>query len=215
MQEAVSKGEFAALIGVSPGRVSQYLTEGKITAAALVGQGRNAKINVERAKADLRLTLDVSQRLGNGSETNIEAGPAAAGVASMAGPTTYDGDAPRGTDHEIKLQKLEQLRRANRNAAVAEAKDAGLLIETVASKAEMGRVASAMLDVFEGGINDMAMAVAAKFELPQRDVKHLLRGVFRQIRDTAAKQMREKAIALPEVTQIVIEGEDTDQSAVS
>lgn len=213
MQEAVSKGEFAALIGVSPGRVSQYLTEGKISAGALVGHGRNAKINVERAKADLRLTLDVSQRLGNGIETNIEAGQPS--VGNTGGPPVFDPEAPRGIDHEIKLQKFEQLRRSNRNAAVAEARDAGILTETAAAKAELGRVASAMLDVFEGGINDMAMAVAAQFELPQRDVKHLLRRVFRQVREAAAKQMRDKAIDLPDVTQIVIEGEDTDQSAVS
>lgn len=211
--QLVSKGEFAAMINVSPGRVSQFIAAGQISRDAMVGSGQRAKINVERAKSDLRLTLDVSQRLGNGSETNIEPSP---GVTGTAAASVIDPDsAPRGADHEIKLQKLEQLRRANRNAAVAEARDAGLLTDTVASKAELGRVASAMLDVFEGSINDMAMAIAAQFELPQRDVKHLLRGVFRQTRETAAKQMRDKAITLPEMTQIVIEGEDTDQSAVS
>ncbi|MVA55958.1 hypothetical protein [Agrobacterium vitis] len=71
IQASVTKGQFAELIGVSPGRVSQYLTEGKISPAALDGVGRNAKINVERAKADLRLTLDVSQRLGNGIDTRL------------------------------------------------------------------------------------------------------------------------------------------------
>jgi hypothetical protein len=214
MQEAVSKGEFAAMIGVSPGRVSQYLTEGKITAAALVGQGRNAKIHVERAKSELRLTLDIGQRLGNGINTNIEAGQTAPAALAHA-PLAYDSEQPRGTDHEIKLQKLEQLRRANRNAAVAEAERLALLTDVAAAKSEMGRIASALLDVFEGGINDMAMAVAAQFQLPQRDVKHILRGAFRTVRETAARQMREKAIALPDMTQTVLEAEETEQSAVT
>ncbi len=55
MEASVTKGKFAELIGVSPGRVSQYLAEGKITAASLHGHGRNARIIVERAKADLRM----------------------------------------------------------------------------------------------------------------------------------------------------------------
>lgn len=213
MQTAVSKGDFAAIIGVSPGRVSQYLSEGKISAAALVGSGRNAKIIVDRARADLRLTLDVSQRLGNGSETRLDAETTAA--TPPATPYGFEPDQPRGTDHEIKLQKLEQLRRQNRNAAVAEAKDSGLLTETASARAEMGRVASSMLDVFEGGVNDMAMAIAAHFELPQRDVKHVMRAAFRQVREAAAKVMRDKAITVPELTQIVLESEDAEQSSVS
>ena len=219
MQTAVSKGEFAQIIGVSAGRISQYLTEGKITAAALVGTGRNAKINIERARADLRLTLDVSQRLGNGIATRLDPDPSASAPIGAPGTgsagNTIDPELPRGTDHEIKIQKLEQLRRANRNAAVAEARDSGLLMDTAAARAEMGRLASAMLDVFEGGINDMAMAVAAKFQLPQRDIKHLLRSAFRQVRETAAKQARDKGIDLPDQTQIILEGEEADQAAVS
>lgn len=212
MQEAVSKGEFAAIIGVSPGRVSQYLAEGKISASALVGIGRNARINIEQARADLRLTLDVSQRLGNGSETRLDPEPAPSFIGDAI---TTPPEVQRGPDHEIKLQKLEQLRRANRNGAIAEARESGLLIETAAAKAEMGRIASAMLEVFEGGITDMAMAVAAKFELPQRDVKHLLRGVFRQVRETAAKQMRDKAIEIDALSQTTLEAEETDQTAVT
>jgi hypothetical protein len=209
MQAAVSKGEFARIIGVSPGRVSQYLTEGKISASALVGTGRNAKIIVEQARSDLRLTLDVSQRLGNGIETRLDGEPPAVGQPPGATqPAVFE---QRGADYEIKLQKLEELRRRNRNGAIADAKESGILIETSASKAEMGRVAAAMLGVFEGGLTDMAAAIAAKFELPQRDVKHLLRGVFREIRERAATQMLEKAISLDEVVPTVLEADDIDQ----
>ncbi len=205
----VSKSEFAAIIGVSPGRVTQYLTEGKISADALVGSGQRAKIDVERAKRDLRLTLDVSQRLGNGIDTRLDPGESASG--QQRPPSAAFVEPPvTGPDYEIKLQKLEQIRRINRNAAVAEAKDRGQLIETDAARSEMSRIASAMLDVFEGGLTDMAMAVAAEFKLPQRDVKHLMRREFRKVRETAAKQMKAKAISLDEHAQIVIEAEDPE-----
>lgn len=214
MQGAVSKGEFAALIGVTPGRVSQYLAEGKISAAALHGVGRSAKIIVEKAKADLRLTLDVGQRLGNGIETRIEAAP-----AIVAPVLDYDGAAsghastaprPNGLDEQIKQAKLEQIQRANRNAAKAEAESQGFLVETEASRQAMTKVASSMLLVFEGGLTDFASAIAAEFKIPQRDVLHLLRREFRKVRDTAARQARKDAAGLPETIETSIEASEIE-----
>lgn len=223
MQGAVSKGEFAALIGVSPGRVSQYLAEGKISPSALQGVGRSAKIIVEQAKADLRLTLDVSQRLGNGIETRLDAAAVAitAGEIASAAGSAYQAPSPpppialTGIDHEIKQQKLEQIRRANRNAAINDARERGQLIETEASRAEMTRVAAALMDVFDGGLNDMASAIAAVFQLPQRDVKHLMRREFRKLREKASEQMRKKAIALPACASAVVEAEDMEASEIA
>jgi hypothetical protein len=213
MEGAVSKGEFAAIIGVSPGRISQYLTEGKITAASLVGSGRSAKINVERAKADLRLTLDVGQRIGNGSETRLDPLDEASPLPADQGSRTANVlPAAGGVDYEIKQQKLEQIRRANRNGAIEEAKQRGQLIETDLAQAQMSRVAAAMLEIFEGGLTDMAMAVAAEFKLPQRDVKHLMRRSFRTVRETAAKQMKLKEISLPETVGTAIDAPDIEQS---
>lgn len=220
MQQAVSKGEFAAIIGVSPGRVSQYLSQGKISPAALVGIGRNARIDVERAKADLRLTLDVSQLLGNGSDTDLS--PRAAdgqggGNAASAPGNGSAGYPPelRGPDHEIKLQKLEQIRRVNRNAAIEDAKNAGTLMETAAAKNQMSRIAASLVEMFDGSLTDMAMDLAAAFELPQRDVKHVLRKSFRKFRETASRQMAMQAIALEPLAGTELEAEETDQAAVS
>lgn len=204
-----TKGEFAAIIGVSPGRVSQYLTEGKISAAALVGSGRNAKIDVERAKADLRLTLDVAQRLGNGIETRLDA-EVSISTSAQGQNTFLPPGSQGGLDHEIKQQKLEQIRRVNRNAAIADAQARGQLIETDQSRAEMGRIAASMLQVFEGGLTDLASAVAAEFKVPQRDVLHLLRKQFRQIRGTAARQMQTMAIELPETTPVELAAEEIE-----
>ncbi len=221
MQGAVSKGEFAALIGVTPGRVSQYLAEGKISAKALQGVGRNAKIIVEQAKADLRLTLDVGQRLGNGIETRLDAAPIAAPPAAAVSAPTLDfevsasaGNAapPRigGLDEQIKQAKLEQIQRANRNAAKAEAESKGALTETEASRQAMTKVASSMLLVFEGGLTDFASAIAAEFKVPQRDVLHLLRREFRKVREAAAKQARKDAVEMPETIETSIEASEIE-----
>lgn len=221
MQGAVSKGEFAALIGVTPGRVSQYLAEGKISAKALQGVGRNAKIIVEQAKADLRLTLDVGQRLGNGIETRLDAAPIATPPAAAVSAPTLDFEAsasagnaapPRigGLDEQIKQAKLEQIQRANRNAAKAEAESKGALTETEASRQAMTKVASSMLLVFEGGLTDFASAIAAEFKVPQRDVLHLLRREFRKVREAAAKQARKDAAEMPETIETSIEASEIE-----
>jgi len=206
MTIAVSKGEFARIIGVSPGRVSQYLTEGKISPAALEGTGRSAKIRVDQARADLRLTLDVSQRLGNGIETRLDGEPETPSSEPPSAPT----ETVRGVDYEIKQQKLKQLQRAERNAAIEDARTSGLLMRTADAKTQMSAIAAAMLDVFEGGLTDMSTAIAAKFELPQRDLKHLLKAEFRKVRENAARKMRERAVSIDAVAETVLEAEDTD-----
>lgn len=215
-QTLVSKSEFAALINVSPGRVSQFIAAGQISPAAIVGSGQRAKIRVEQAKADLRLTLDVSQRIGNGSDTRIDAGNTAAVLdGSAAVGTAAPSLQQSGIDYEIKQQKLEAARRANRNAAISEARDRGQLMDADAGRAEMSRIASALMDVFDGGLTDMATAIAAEFQLPQRDVKHILRKEFRKLRETAAKQMKTKAVSLPEYSEVVIEAEEADQAELA
>ena len=68
---AITKGEFARRRGVSPGRVSQWLSEGKISGAAIIGEGRAALIDEVLACEQLGLRLDTGQRTGNGLKTNL------------------------------------------------------------------------------------------------------------------------------------------------
>jgi hypothetical protein len=49
----VSKSQFAAMRNVTPGRVSQWISDGRIEPSALIGEGRNAKINVPLANIQL------------------------------------------------------------------------------------------------------------------------------------------------------------------
>ena len=74
-ENVVSKIDFARLSKVSPSRVTQWIAEGKISSAALVGEGRSAKIRVLQAQADLKRSLDPAQMTGNGLRTRIPGGP--------------------------------------------------------------------------------------------------------------------------------------------
>jgi DNA-binding transcriptional regulator YdaS (Cro superfamily) len=84
LSETMSKAEFAECIGVSPARVSQYITAGKISGDALVGSGRAARIRFEIAVAQLRERLDPSQMAGNGRNTRLGETPVVISSAAAA-----------------------------------------------------------------------------------------------------------------------------------
>jgi hypothetical protein len=200
MSDTVSKSEFAALIGVTPGRVSQYLKQGRISTAAVAGEGRNARIRVELAKADLRISLDVGQRFGNGLTTRLDAAqPATRSSNQRAEPPLASG-----IDQEIKEQKLEQIRRANRNAAIAAAIARGELMKTEDAKAEMTRIGLNMLAQMEGKLPDVASAIAAEYKLPQRDVLHFLRKKFLEVRRVRSEQIKQIAETIPAFVETAI-----------
>lgn len=68
---SVTKSQFAALRGVTPGRVSQWISEGKIHGDALDGEGRSARIVVAVACEQLGVTLDLVQAVANGQQASI------------------------------------------------------------------------------------------------------------------------------------------------
>ena len=99
----------------------------------------------------------------------------------------------------IKQEGLDQLRRANRREAEEEAARSGKYTDAAEAAQQMGVIATKMMAVMAGSLAELATAVSAKFEMPQRDVLHLLRSEFRKVRATAAKTFRDMATDLPPV----------------
>lgn len=212
--EVVSKGRFAELRNVSPGRVSQWISEGKIKPNALVGEGRNAKIDVAIATVQLREALDLGQRTGNGIDTRLDlqqpadVPPVEPIEPTRAGPASAATPAVDLVAEQIKQQKLDQLRRTNRKHAEEEAARSGRYTDTTEAVRQMGAIATQMMSMIEGSLTELATAVSAKFEIPQRDVLHLMRGEFRKVRATGAKMFREKALELPAMVEADLDGAD-------
>ena len=203
----VSKSQYAVLKNVTPGRVSQWISEGKIESDALVGEGRGAKIDVVKADAHLRRKLDSKQIAGNGISTRLYTSTppqqAPAPAAEMPAPTVQPGLDP--IEEQIKRERLESLQRDNRKKAEDEAARTGRYVSSQASAAQMGRLAASMLEIFEGSLADLAAALSGRFQIPQRDVLHLLRSEFRGIRSRAAVGMKEAALAAPATIEDEIE----------
>jgi hypothetical protein len=213
--EIVSKSAFARLSNVTPGRVSQWLSEKKIHGDAIIGEGRDAQIHVARARVQLRLHLDIGQRMGNGLSTQLD-GPApiapatAAPVANDPGPTAQVLPFARlvppepvrdPIEEQIKRERLETARRTNRKMAQEEAASAGRYVLADDARKEVGKSVAQVLSSTDGWIADVTSKISAKFALPQRDVLHLMRSEFRNFRATLASSLRQQAENLPEMVE--------------
>ncbi len=67
-QHILTKTDYAAYRGVTPAALSQWLSKGRLSGAAIVGQGRNARINVQVADQQLMHTLDLGQQFARGGQ---------------------------------------------------------------------------------------------------------------------------------------------------
>ena len=187
-EQIVSKAEFATLCKVSGAAVSQWISSGKLTGNALVGEGRWAKIRVAVAMEQVNLRRDVGQALGNGIATRLarpEPRDADDDEDDAFGGWSGDGRSD-DVDRKLKLNKLEAAERANRVAAAEEAASQGLYTETASVRAEMGKIAGQMMRIFEGALPEIATAIASEFRLDARDVTHHLNEQFRKVREQAA-----------------------------
>ena len=192
--DIVTKSAFATLIGVSAGRVSQFLSEKKISGDALVGEGRCARIRVSVACQQLKRNLDISQRFGNGITTRLDQPLPASDVGPAADPI----------EEQLKREKLEQLQRLNRKAAREEAEKVGKLTDSDLARQQMGRIAAQVVTIFEGSAAEVANTIAATFNLPPRDVVHLVRGEFRKVRASAAKALRRGVDGVPLIALVEV-----------
>ena len=63
------------------------------------------------------------------------------------------------------------------------------------------KLARELLEAVQGGLDGMARAIAARFELPTRDVLHAMNREFRRLRSEIASRRRATAAALPEFVE--------------
>lgn len=193
-----SKSEFARRRGVTPGRVTQWITEGKIGGEALVGEGRSAQIRESVAVSQLKTRLNIDQRIANGLGTRltieVPAPVKQADAASAVVPPPPAGDP---IEEQIKRARLAGIEFDNRKKAEEEAARSGRLTDAEGARAEMGKLAVQLVTTFEGALAEFASSIAAKWQIPQRDVLHHLRGEFRKVRESAAALVRQQAAEVP------------------
>jgi DNA-binding transcriptional regulator YdaS (Cro superfamily) len=191
----VSKGEFAELIGVSPGRVSQYIAERKIFGDAIEGEGRRARIRADVARSQLLKTLEPSQRLGaNGAL--MRSGPSSELPFAPPSPLQTPPKPASADDvmrDELAAERLKQQRLKTAQAEREEALATGRYMLTDDARREMARAVGDAFKVMDQGLRAMANAVAAELGVPERDAHQVLAKSFRALRAEAASGFRVEA----------------------
>src|ERR1019366_8857667 len=137
MTDILSKGNFAALVHVSPSRVSQWLRQQKIFGNALVGDGRFARIRVSVAIDQLKQNLDITQRLGANARARFD-------DRGSTSEDNSDAVSPGTIENDIKVQRLQQLELANSMAREIKAARAGRYVLSEDATRQMGSIASRM-----------------------------------------------------------------------
>ena len=208
--ETMSKGDFATFMGITAGRVSQYIAQGKIGSDALEGEGRKAKIRTAVAIEQLKRNLDPSQRFGaNGlalrSSVSVIEPPLLGADLPAASPLLPDQPkqklpAPPLSPQMDELAEL-RIRQERVKAERAEREqmlDVGRYMLADDVRREMARAMAAAYAVMEQGLQDMASALAEQFGIPQRDAQHTLAKAFRSVRANAASSFATSAEAAQE-----------------
>lgn len=212
-QEHLTQADFARHVGVSRAAVSQWKSRDILREDAFTQPGKKGKVVVAVAVEQVRRNRDIGQALGNGIETrtSVDAVPQADTPVDVqpdlpvaeeepitADPVGSSGSPrkPVTVEDQLKQAKLEQQLRTNRIQASEEALRQGQLVEAADVREQMTRVASMMLQIFEGSLPDLGAAISAQFDIPQRDVLHLLRAEFKKVRATAAMKERARADAV-------------------
>ncbi|WP_298244826.1 hypothetical protein [uncultured Bradyrhizobium sp.] len=206
--DVISKSEFARRRNVAPARVTQWINAGQIKGAAIVGEGRGARIRETVACQQLKRSLDVSQRFGNGLSTRLEAPLLDRLPGQSAGnePITGASVPPTNTvQDQIAEQKLIEIKRRNERERVEFAIQCGALIVAADARREVIKGSGHVIALMEAMHIDLATRLATEFKASQRDVIFFLRQEFRKMREEYAKQCRARAASLPEHVQIDLE----------
>jgi hypothetical protein len=187
--QTLSKSEFAGRVGLSRARVSQLLTEGKISGDALEGEGRSARIVVDRALQQLKINLDVAQHAGMNGKAQLGKGAPALRAAAPDDDETSQIRAEKLRQAQlttIRMQRDEQ--EASRRYVLAEE------LEVRVSGA-----ASRLLQMVEASLPALAARLSAACPgVDTRTATHELRLAFREVRERIAGEVEAEAKAMPE-----------------
>ncbi|MCG3266101.1 helix-turn-helix transcriptional regulator [Yoonia sp. I 8.24] len=224
-QQHLSQADFARHMGVSRAAVSQWKKKDILRDNAFTSPEKKGKVVVSVAVDQVRRNRDIGQALGNGIETRTSTDAApnvgrpedalaeeteptqqALSAVPTDQPDTVPPEPKRDTvEDQLKRARLEEQHRKNRMGAAEEARQQGKLMSSEDAREQMARVAVMMLQIFEGSLTDFAASIASQFTVPQRDVLHLLKSEFRQVRQSATQKERARLASLERNTTTSVE----------
>jgi hypothetical protein len=193
----VTKGQLAKIAGVSPGRVSQWIAEGKINGAALIGEGRSAMINLEVAAQQLDISLDFEQR-----QAQALAKQPSVPTSSIA-PEQQRLALVKAETAEIELRQLRR----------KEQEQQGILISAMEARQVFGREVSELIAAIEQQfLSEAGQDLERALGIDHKAATTALRSAFRDFRSKRADLARSAAAVKPRMVEENAHGNAPDQS---
>jgi hypothetical protein len=202
-----TKGQFARRKNRRPSSVSNWISQGKITPAALIGKGNAARIWVEQAEADLTASLDPSQQYANPNPANVRT---TLWPLSTARPAAFDGEsvakvsssaAPVGElEYDLARRRKADANRAEHEAEAARRKlalDEGKWIVAEDAAREWRREMTMLISSIETFIfTTLARDTADRNGLDMKAVSVRFREMFRVFRGGVSEDARARREAI-------------------
>lgn len=179
-QDIVTKGEFAKIMQVTPGRVSQWFGTEWWPETAFVGEGRRAKIRVSVARDAILRNINVGQAMGNGQATV---------KAALDIPTAQPSTAPQVFD-EMAAAKLRKAEADAEAAEIALAQKRAELMPTVLVQQAMGEAGAKIARALDELQTKAAEIYAIAQNGGEADVRRFLRGFGRDVRNQVADAIK-------------------------
>jgi len=199
-QRLVTKGQLAKIAGVSPGRVSQWIAEGKVTKEAMVGEGRSAMIDLNIAGPQLDLTLDFDQR-----QAQAIAKPTTAIATASITPEQQRIAAVKAETAEIELRQLRR----------REQEQQGVLIRASEARQVFGRELSELITAIEQQfLPEAAETVARELGIDHKAVTTILRAAFRDFRAKRSDLAKSAAVTTAQMVEESSHGDPAHQSGM-
>ena len=192
MKTIITKGEFAAMKGRKPSAISNWIADGKITPAALVGTGVRAKIWVEQAERDLARNLNPSQQIAQDRPISLTAPAAGEAPAAPLAPTAPPASPVVSEDEDLRRRRRADADNAEHQAELSRLKReaaAGQWVEAAGvRKAFAKELAEFMTKVEMWAGQKLAHALAEQHGLDWRTVAAEIRAHWREFRGEAADE---------------------------
>lgn len=189
----LSATELADKIGLSKGRISQLVSEGKL-AGCYVGDGRQRRFDLEKSVRALKGSLDPAQMLGNGSETKRRlAELARTGAETQETPRAASprADSPlsSGDNDRYELARAAKAEEDLRAMRLRNGREEGLYVYAAEVERQVASVLSQEIAEFENVLRDGARAVADKLGVDFKAARKILIDHWREHRAKRSTQL--------------------------
>jgi len=191
MMIGITASGLATELGVTRGRVSQYVAAGQLD-GCFVGAGRLRRFDLHKCASALGKRLDAGQMMGNGAGTRKSLEEISSGSPRAAYPVGSKPLPPTDPDrYELaRIQKAEEeARRLRRQNSEAE----GQYVLASEVELQITKMLALELAQFESVLRDAARAVADKLGVDFKTARQLMVETWRDSRRSRATILEDKA----------------------